>query len=167
MDRSEQGNNRFQILVFGVSGVGKTTLVKQLREVSAHVFGQEVHQGRDGSYDNSSSEKFIFQEIVQFQFPSFKKLAIQRSDAFILMYDVDDHVSFDYVVSFYAEIKHVKGENAPIFVVGNRTNIPGVCDAQYEIDNCDINENLDSSHIKLCALTGDGVKDLFSYGSPC
>lgn len=55
----------------------------------------------------------------------------------------------------------ILGQNAPIFVVGNRTyeyNSLSVDDTEIY----DFNKNLDYAHIQVCALNGDGTKDLFS-----
>ena len=107
----QQLNRPLQILVFGIRGVGKTTLIEQLREISAHIFGQDAHETGEDEIDvkSSTSEKLMFQEATMFPFPSFERLAIHRSDAFILTYDVGDHMSLEYVYSFLAIIKQVKG----------------------------------------------------------
>ena len=44
--------------------------------------------------------------------------------AFILVYAIDDTESFDKVSSLREEIIRLKGDDVPIMVVGNKTDIP-------------------------------------------
>lgn len=55
-------------------------------------------------------------------FPAMERLAIQRGQAFILVYAVNNRKSFDNLKSFYNEIVSVKKtlEGTPLMVVGNK-----------------------------------------------
>lgn len=55
-------------------------------------------------------------------FPAMERLAIQRGQAFVLVYAVNNRKSFDNLKSFYSDILAVKSslEGTPLMVVGNK-----------------------------------------------
>ncbi|XP_045157257.2 uncharacterized protein LOC123523671 [Mercenaria mercenaria] len=64
-------------------------------------------------------------------------------------------------MSFIREITAIRGKNVPIFVVGNKADTEER-DVNPEIADYEVTMNYECTHVEVCALDGDGLKDLFS-----
>jgi len=56
-------------------------------------------------------------------FPEMTELAIIEGDVFLLVFSVDDNVTFDRVVQIRKQIMELRGEDTPIVVCGNKTDV--------------------------------------------
>ena len=59
-----------------------------------------------------------------YQFPAMRKLTIQKSDGFLLVYSIDSIPSFEETKRLYDIIVDIKGSrDVPVFLVGNKVDI--------------------------------------------
>jgi len=59
-----------------------------------------------------------------YQFPAMKRLTIERGDAFILVYSLDDESTIEEVLRLRREIIDIKGTTeVPMLIVGNKTDL--------------------------------------------
>jgi len=121
-----QGNDdNFRITVLGAKGVGKSSIVSRFLynkyNPKKKPTVQELHHGSYGTknrisldiVDTSGSEKFL----------SLRKMAISNSDAFILVFAVNDEHSMRYLEKIREQIIQIKGHvNCPLVVVGNKSD---------------------------------------------
>jgi small GTP-binding protein len=59
----------------------------------------------------------------QNDFSSLEAASIREGDGFLLVYDVSDEVSFFNVKNYYKKIQRCKGEDAIMFLVGNKIDL--------------------------------------------
>ncbi|XP_057700285.1 GTP-binding protein Rhes-like [Corythoichthys intestinalis] len=115
-----------RLVFLGAAGVGKTALIRRFLQDTFEVkHRRTVEELHSREYDIGGVK--ITVEILDtsgsYSFPAMRKLSIQNSDAFALVYAVDDPESLETLKSLRDEILEIKADkHAPIVVVGNKTD---------------------------------------------
>ncbi|XP_049576525.1 GTP-binding protein Rhes [Syngnathus scovelli] len=118
-----------RLVFLGAAGVGKTALIHRfLQDTFEAKHRRTVEELHSREYDIGGVK--ITVEILDtsgsYSFPAMRKLSIQNSDAFALVYAVDDPESLEVVKSLREEILEIKEDKyTPIVVVGNKTDRGG------------------------------------------
>ncbi|KAG9277442.1 GTP-binding protein Rhes-like [Astyanax mexicanus] len=115
-----------RLVFMGAAGVGKTALIHRfLKDSFEPKHRRTVEELHSKEYEIAGVKVTL--EIMDtsgsYSFPAMRKLSIQSSDAFALVYAIDDPESLDVVKSLRDEIMEVKEDKfTPIVVVGNKTD---------------------------------------------
>ena len=126
---------RYQVGVFGISGVGKTALV--IRFCTDHFV--EKH---DSNIDDTHKRGCVIDEqacIVDIldscgidQFTTLRRQWIRENQGYLLIYSVTSKISFDQLNTFRQEIIEESGVDAPIFLVGNKADLTELREVSVE-----------------------------------
>lgn len=117
----------FRIVVLGAAGVGKSCIVSQfLYDEFQSEYKETIEELHRGVYNVGDIHLTldILDTSGAHAFPAMRKLAISTSNAFVLVYSVDDSCSFDEIKRLRDQIIAEKDdENVPILIVGNKADI--------------------------------------------
>ncbi|KAF7214281.1 ras-related protein Rap-2a [Nothobranchius furzeri] len=114
-----------RVVFLGAAGVGKTALIRRfLQDTFEPKHRRTVEELHSKEYDIGGVKVTV--EILDtsgsYSFPAMRKLSIQNSDAFALVYAVNDPESLEAVKSLRDEILEIKDKYTPIVVVGNKVD---------------------------------------------
>ncbi|GFW24176.1 GTP-binding protein Rhes [Trichonephila clavipes] len=122
--------DRPRVVVFGASGVGKTSIIHQFfynRFPSEHL--PTIEEMHNHTYDVSGSKIPInvLDTSGYYEFPAMRQLAIKTADAFVLVYSIDDADTFQRVSDLRDCIVELRCKEeqdmVPIVVVGNKCDL--------------------------------------------
>nr|XP_032648862.1 GTP-binding protein Rhes-like [Chelonoidis abingdonii] len=124
MSLAVKEKNHVRLVFLGAAGVGKTALIRRfLLDTFEPKHRRTVEELHSKEYEVSGAtiKVEILDTSGSYSFPAMRKLSIQNSDAFALVYAVDDTESFESIKSLREEILEVKEDKfPPIVVVGNK-----------------------------------------------
>lgn len=115
-----------RLVFLGAAGVGKTALIQRfLQDKFEPKHRRTVEELHSKEYDIGGIKVTV--EILDtsgsYSFPAMRKLSIQNSDAFALVYAIDDPESLEAIKSLRDEILEIKEDKyTPIVVVGNKVD---------------------------------------------
>ncbi|XP_068178342.1 RASD family member 3 [Antennarius striatus] len=116
-----------RLVFLGAAGVGKTALIHRfLHDRFEHKYTRTVEELHVLEVDMGSGKMRL--EILDtsgsYSFPAMRELSIRHSDAFALVYAVDDPGSLEEVRRLRDEILELRGcKCAPITVVGSKADL--------------------------------------------
>ncbi|XP_050394870.1 ras-related protein rapA-like [Patella vulgata] len=123
----KEGTARFRIVVMGAAAVGKSSIISQfLYERFVSEYKETIEELHRGEYSVKGTQLVldILDTAGAHSFPAMRKLAIATSNAFILVYSVNDDTSFDEVIAMREQIIAERDdENVPIVIVANKTDV--------------------------------------------
>ncbi|KAG8128987.1 hypothetical protein E2320_015760 [Naja naja] len=121
--------SQVRLVFLGAAGVGKTSLIRRfLQNTFEPKHRRTVEELHSKEYEVSgiTIKVEILDTSGSYSFPAMRKLSIQNSDAFALVYAVDDAESFERVKTLHEEILELKEDKSPpIVVVGNKAETGG------------------------------------------
>lgn len=126
MSLTVKERSQVRLAFLGAAGVGKTSLIRRfLHDTFESKYKRTVDELHSKEYQVGALK--IKVEIMDtsgsYSFPAMRKLSIQTSDAFALVYAVDDAESFQAVRSLREEIIDIKEDKfTPIVVIGNKAD---------------------------------------------
>ncbi|XP_014827578.1 PREDICTED: ras-related protein Rap-2a-like [Poecilia mexicana] len=113
-----------RLVFLGAGGVGKTALIQRfLKDTFEPKHRRTVEELHRKEYEVGGIKVTIsiMDTSGSYSFPAMRKLSIQNSDAFALVYAVDDPDSLEAVKRLREEILEVKeSKHTPIVVIGNK-----------------------------------------------
>lgn len=120
--------NTVRLVFLGAAAVGKSALIRRyLYDRFDHKYTRTVEDIHAFEYDTAGSGKMrleILDTSGSYSFPAMRELCIRHSDAFALVYAVDDSGSFEEVRRLRDEILELRGaKGAPITVVGSKADL--------------------------------------------
>ncbi|XP_038569728.1 GTP-binding protein Rhes-like [Micropterus salmoides] len=152
-----------RLVFLGAAGVGKTALIQRfLQDTFEPKHRRTVEELHSKEYDIAGVK--ITVEILDtsgsYSFPAMRKLSIQNSDAFALVYAVDDPESLEAVKSLRDEILEIKEDKyTPIVVVGNKV------DQERQVSNDDVLSTVEldwnNSYLEASAKENSNVVEVF------
>ncbi|ESO84068.1 hypothetical protein LOTGIDRAFT_177571 [Lottia gigantea] len=111
----------------GAAAVGKSSIISQfLYEQFIGEYKETIEELHRSEYKltDTQLELDILDTSGVHSFPAMRTLAISTSNAFILVYSVDDPSSFDEVIALREQILAERNdENVPIVIVANKTDM--------------------------------------------
>lgn len=114
----------YRVVVLGATGVGKSSIISQfLYDRFNAEYEQTVEELHRGHYNLGEFNLTldILDTAGHREFPAMRKLAINTSDAFILVFSMTDITSFDEVQELRQDILSIRSE-VPIVIVGNKSD---------------------------------------------
>ncbi len=155
---------KFNISLLGESQVGKTSIVKKLKNDD---FSEEglLTAGIDSYIDEAEFDgknyKFkIFDTAGQERFKSISKTTIKFSEGFMIIFSVIDRNSFERVGEWINSIKDtVQIQSKSVYLIGNKIDA-----TNREVLNAEAVEYARMNNLKYfetSAKTGHGVKEVF------
>ena len=113
--------------MFGLDRVGKTSLINRFLfnkyDAQYKQTIEDLYRG-DITYNEQKCDLTIIDMGGYYQFPAMRKLAIQKSDGFLLVYSIDSVPSFEEAKRLYNIIVEIKGSSdVPVLLVGNKADI--------------------------------------------
>lgn len=117
----------YRLTIMGTAGVGKSCIISQfLYDRFISEYKETVEEFHRGEYTVDGRELIldILDTAGAHSFPAMRRLAISTSDAFVLVYSIDDESSFQGVKDLRDIILAERGDKrVPIVVVGNKSDI--------------------------------------------
>ncbi|XP_031730518.1 rasd family member 4 [Anarrhichthys ocellatus] len=154
-----------RLVFLGAAGVGKTALIQRfLQDTFEPKHRRTVEELHSKEYDIGGVK--ITVEILDtsgsYSFPAMRKLSIQNSDAFALVYALDDAESLEAVKSLRDEIMEIKEDkNMPIVVVGNKSDR----EQERQVSNKDVlstvEQDWNNSYLETSAKDNTNVVEVF------
>lgn len=154
-----------RLVFLGAAGVGKTALIRRfLQDSFEPKHRRTVEELHSKEYDIGGVKVTV--EILDtsgsYSFPAMRKLSIQNSDAFALVYAVDDPESLEAVKRLRDEILEVKEDKyTPIVVVGNKTD----CEEKRRVASEDVLSKVEldwnNSFVEASAKENENVVEVF------
>lgn len=114
---------KINIFIFGESGTGKTSFIKQL--VNRNIFNQNDPTIGCIIYGHNYKSNILQLwdvSIVKDKFHTFEH-NYSKANAAIFFYDITNKESFSYMLKIYNEFIKVRGYNLPIAFVGNKIDL--------------------------------------------
>lgn len=116
----------YRITIMGAARVGKTAIINQfLFDNFISKYKPTIEELHKVEYEIKACPLTL--EILDtsgaYQFPAMRQLSIATSDGFILIFSVDNEDSFNEVKNIREQILENKKGDAPIVVVGNKTDV--------------------------------------------
>ena len=132
---------KYWIMVLGSKGSGKTSIIQQF-----------LYDKFDTSYEPTSLEQMYYGEFdihgrtIGFdiqdvsgsyvdEFPPMRKVSFEKADAFILTFALNSYQSWQEVERLRDMIHSEKGENVPIVIVGNKSDLKATRDTRIPQEN--------------------------------
>jgi small GTP-binding protein len=155
---------KFNISLLGESQVGKTSIVKKLKNDDFSDEGLTT-AGIDSYIDEAEFDgkkyKFkIFDTAGQERFKSISKTTIKFSEGFMVIFSVIDRQSFERVGEWIESIKDtVQLQTKSIYLIGNKIDV-----SNREVLNEEAVEYAKMNNLKYfetSAKTGHGIREVF------
>ncbi|NXB55595.1 RHES protein, partial [Struthidea cinerea] len=157
--------NHVRLVFLGAAGVGKTSLIRRfLMDTFEPKHRRTVEELHSKEYEvcGATVKVEILDTSGSYSFPAMRKLSIQNSDAFALVYAVDDAESFESVKSLREEILEVKEDKfPPIVVVGNKAESGGERQGPGEDALSLVELDWNSRFVETSAKDNENVLEVF------
>ncbi|CAG7719017.1 unnamed protein product [Allacma fusca] len=153
----------YKVLILGATKVGKSAIIARF-----------MYDSFDGKYKRTVEELHraefnvggsiltldILDTSGSHEFPAMRALNIQSSDAFILVYSVEESDSFDEVKRLHAQVlESAKHPNPSIVLVGNKSDTE-----DFNVEACkgrDLSHSWSCGFVECSAKTGEGINSVF------
>lgn len=154
-----------RLVFLGAAGVGKTALIQRfLQDKFETKHRRTVEEMHSKEYDIGGVKITvdILDTSGSYSFPAMRKLSIQSSDAFALVYAVDDPESLEAVKSLRDEILEIKEDKfTPIVVVGNKMDRKGERQVSSEDVLTTVELDWNNSYLEASAKENANVVEVF------
>lgn len=154
-----------RLVFLGAAGVGKTALIQRfLQDKFETKHRRTVEEMHSKEYDIGGVKITvdILDTSGSYSFPAMRKLSIQNSDAFALVYAVDDPESLEAVKSLRDEILEIKEDKfTPIVVVGNKMDREGERQVSTEDVLTTVELDWNNSYLEASAKENANVVEVF------
>eukprot|EP00826_Nyctotherus_ovalis_P053761 TRINITY_DN7014_c0_g6_i3.p3 TRINITY_DN7014_c0_g6~~TRINITY_DN7014_c0_g6_i3.p3 ORF type:complete len:181 (+),score=58.90 TRINITY_DN7014_c0_g6_i3:977-1519(+) len=158
-------HKRLRILVVGDSGVGKTSIANRL---SSKTFDSKYTPTIGSDFYNGSvmvkGEEVklnIFDMSGQAEFAEVRSEFYKEAQALVVVFDTTARGSFDALDAWPREANKYGGENVPVWIAGNKTDI----DHRREVEKSKASDWAKSrkfnGYFEVSASTGAGINELF------
>ena len=123
----DDSRERINIMILGNSEVGKTCfIIKYTENIFQEVYLSTI--GIDFKVKNVVIEEkpcklFFYDTTGQEKYKSIALNVIKTAQGIILMYDITNQESFEAIPEWINSIQEVKGDNFPMILCGNKTDL--------------------------------------------
>ncbi|GFY42227.1 GTP-binding protein Rhes [Trichonephila inaurata madagascariensis] len=157
------------VVVFGASGVGKTSIIHQLLNKpwpSEHK--PTVEDMYSYNYDESGSkiQINILDTSGQDEYPAMRRVAIQKADIFILIFSIDSEESFQRVSTIRDSILEIQNteeqDMVPIVIVGNKCELEESRQVSKAITESIVTMDWQHGFIEVSAKDRINIRQIFT-----
>ena len=128
---------KFTVVVFGDSGVGKSSIIRHLlgeEYINEHLPTVEEFYVKQITHKNKACELHIIDTSGTYEFPAMRRIAILKADAAVLVYSLDKPASFTKLDRYMEEIESCcadSNRNIPVIIVSNKSDIPNLSEPTF------------------------------------
>ena len=158
-------DNANKVVLLGASGVGKTSIVLQLKE---KVFRGMVAPtvGSGVIFKNIETEKGvvplkIWDTAGEERYRSFSGLYSQSATAGIFVFDLTDQRTFDTIDEWIEEFRKNANADALLYLAGNKLDLIEKRDVTFDKAFA-FSQSRNMKYFEVSAKTGEGVELLFT-----
>ena len=161
---SEGGKVVYRVVVLGSSMVGKTSIISQfLYDSFISGYKETVDEMYHGEFDVGGCELTLnIQDTggsYVDDFPAMVDVSLASADAVLLVYSVADLQTFEEVSRLRDLVHSVKGEDIPIVVVGNKTDLPR--EITKEEGEATVMLDWENGYMECCAKDNININAVF------
>jgi len=161
---SEGGKVVYRVVVLGSSMVGKTSIISQfLYDSFISGYKETVDEMYHGEFDVGGCELTLnIQDTggsYVDDFPAMVDVSLASADAVLLVYSVADLRTFEEVSRLRDLVHSVKGEDIPIVVVGNKTDLPR--EITKEEGEATVMLDWENGYMECCAKDNININAVF------
>lgn len=152
-----------KVVFLGDQSVGKTSIImSNSQNYSATQKPTSVldHSNCTVNTDLGSVELNIWDTAGQEVYQALATNYIRDSNAAVIVFAKDDHLSFESLNSWYEIVIDILGENNNIFIVGNKIDLPDLM-VKYE-EAFDYAQKNNLQYFEVSAKTGANIDYLFN-----
>lgn len=123
--RSSAYLKMFTVVVFGEARTGKSSLIRTfLGETFTDDYEPTVEDfySKQILYNDKNYQVDIIDTCGSENFPAMRRVDIQKADAILLVYSLDNPRSFERLEQLREEIFQERGHNLPVMVVANKSD---------------------------------------------
>ena len=154
-----------RVVMIGDAGTGKTSLVAALFDRPFDMTYQETIGAAFHTYPVASQPGTgiqLWDTAGQERYRSLGPIYFRKSSGAVLVYDLGSPESVKGLEAWFTEFRSVVGENVPVFVVANKSDlIDGEPDVLVQGRNWAHEKRLD--FFETSAKTGANVKQMFQW----
>lgn len=165
MSLAVKEKSQVRLVFLGAAGVGKTSLIRRfLQDTFEPKHRRTVEELHTKEYEvgGITIKVEILDTSGSYSFPAMRKLSIQNSDAFALVYAVDDAESFEIIKTLHDEILELKEDKfPPIVVVGNKAEVGGLRQVLPEDALSLVELDWNSRFLEASAKENENVVEVF------
>ena len=161
---------KYWIMVLGAKGSGKTSIIQQFLydQFDSKYKPTPLEQMYYGEFDiHGRSIEFDIQDVsggYVDEFPPMRKVSFEKADAFVLTFALDSYESWLEVERLREMIHSEKGDNVPIVIVGNKSDLKTTRDdripQENALDAC-ISLDWDNGYVQSSAKDRHNINKIF------
>ena len=119
---------KINLIALGNQEVGKTSFIlryinNSFRKVYLSTMGIDMQIKNITLPENKILKIFFYDTAGEERFKSISFNVLKYSDGIVLMYDITNKKSFDSISGWMESIKESKGDNFPVVLVGNKSDL--------------------------------------------
>ena len=162
MNKDDEQYN-FTIVIIGEKGVGKTSIlykyVKKDKFIQATISNQ--FEFKNTTLDGKKVKITFIDTSGQEQFLTITKSVFHQANGFIIVFDLNNEISFDNILYWFYQIKNtVDIKDTEILMIGNKNDLERKVSLE-RIHNFEKMNKLEVDYIfhETSAKTGDGIEE--------
>ena len=166
MSKEEEEEYKFTIAVIGDQYVGKTSLLNKYLNKDTLVKATigNTYESKNTSLDGKKVTINFIDTSGQDRFKAITKSIFHEADGFIIVFDLNNEITFDNILYWFYEIKNtIDIHDTEILMIGNKNDLERKVSLQ-RIHNFEKINNLGIEYLfhETSAKTGDGVDESIS-----
>ena len=163
---SKEEEYKFTIAVIGDQYVGKTSLLNKYLNKDTLVKATigNTYESKNTSLDGKKVTINFIDTSGQDRFKAITKSIFHEADGFIIVFDLNNEITFDNILYWFYEIKNtIDIHDTEILMIGNKNDLERKVSLQ-RIHNFEKINNLGIEYLfhETSAKTGDGVDESIS-----
>ena len=155
-------------MLLGENKSGKTSIVKQfLYDKFSERYKETMDDMYRGEFDiYGKTIGFDIQDVSGgyiYEFPGMRDVSITSSDAFILVFSFDSYESWEEVGKLRDMIQVDKGDDIPIVVVGNKSDLRSMADPRIPVESLEaiVTFDWENGYVECCAKDNVNINTVF------
>ncbi|CAK5069455.1 unnamed protein product [Meloidogyne enterolobii] len=168
---SEDQQKDYWVALFGAGGVGKSSLVQRfIKNTFTDVYSPTIEDTYQQVINCSDQGRLavctlhLVDTTGSHQFPAMQRLAMQRGNAFILVYSITSKQSLEELGPIVRTIKETRGNEAimevPIVLVGNKIDESTKREVSFETGEA-LAQRWGCGFVETSAKLGQNITELF------
>ena len=127
--------SNYRIMILGAKGSGKTSIIQQfLYDKFSSNYNETIDDMYRGEFEiHGHTISFDIQDVsggYVYDYPGMRNVSFASADAFIVVYSLDSYESWQEVATLRDMIHTEKSVDAPIVIVGNKSDLKDSFDPQ-------------------------------------